>query len=87
MENTLLSNHFKLGEFLNLGKYSDNIPTMQHVVNMTYFSQKPWDYCLRRMNSRRSSRATMPKVRDSSALLVKPATRNVKNDTVAAVKA
>ena len=39
------------------------------------------------MNSRRSSRATMPKARDSSALLVKPATRNVKNDTVAAVKA
>ena len=36
MENTLLSNHFKLGEFLNLGKYSDNIPTMQHVANMTY---------------------------------------------------
>ena len=36
MENTRLSNHFKLGEFLNLGKYSDNIPTMQHVANMTY---------------------------------------------------
>ena len=36
MENTLLSNHFKLGEFLNLGKYSDNIPTMQHVANLTY---------------------------------------------------
>jgi len=36
MENTLLSNHFKLGEFLNLGKYPDNIPTMQHVANMTY---------------------------------------------------
>ena len=36
MENTLLSNHFKLGEFLNLGKYPDNKPTMQHIVNMTY---------------------------------------------------
>ena len=36
MENTRLSNHFKLGEFLNLGKYPDNKPTMQHVANMTY---------------------------------------------------
>ena len=36
MENTQLSNHFKLGEFLNLGKYPDNKPTMQHVVNMVY---------------------------------------------------
>ena len=36
MENTQLSNHFTLAEFLNLGKYSDNIPTMQHVANMTY---------------------------------------------------
>ncbi|MCR4603564.1 MAG: peptidase M15 [Prevotella sp.] len=31
-----LSTHFTLGEFLNLGKYPDNIPTMEHVVNMTY---------------------------------------------------
>ena len=31
-----LSLHFKLGEFLNLGKYPDNIPTMQVVANLTY---------------------------------------------------
>lgn len=31
-----LSVHFKLGEFINLQKYADNIPTMQAVVNMTY---------------------------------------------------
>ena len=31
-----LSPHFKLSEFLNLGKYPENIPTKQAVVNMTY---------------------------------------------------
>ena len=31
-----LSPHFKLGEFLNLGKYPENIPTMQVVANLTY---------------------------------------------------
>ena len=31
-----LSSHFSLSEFLNLEKYPDNNPTMQHVVNMTY---------------------------------------------------
>ena len=31
-----LSTHFKLGEFLNLGKYPENIPTMQFVANLTY---------------------------------------------------
>ena len=31
-----LSPHFRLGEFLNLGKYPNNIPTMQAMVNMTY---------------------------------------------------
>lgn len=31
-----LSAHFMLGEFINLQKYADNIPTMQAVVNMTY---------------------------------------------------
>ncbi len=31
-----LSLHFKLIEFLNLGKYPENIPTMQVVVNLTY---------------------------------------------------
>ena len=36
MENTKLSNHFTLDEFLNVRKYPDNKPTMQHVVNMTY---------------------------------------------------
>ncbi len=36
LNDTRLSSHFKLGEFLNLGKYSDNIPTMQHVANLTY---------------------------------------------------
>ena len=36
MEHTQLSNHFQLSEFLNLGKYPDNKPTMQHVANMTY---------------------------------------------------
>ena len=36
MENTRLSKHFTLEEFLNVGKYPDNKPTMQQVVNMTY---------------------------------------------------
>ena len=36
MENTKLSNHFTLDEFLNVSKYPDNKPTMQDVVNMTY---------------------------------------------------
>ena len=36
LNDTRLSSHFRLGEFLNLGKYSDNIPTMQLVANMTY---------------------------------------------------
>ena len=31
-----LSPHFKLGEFLNLKKYPENIPTMQVVANLTY---------------------------------------------------
>ena len=39
------------------------------------------------MNIRSRNSATMPKARDISALFVKPATRNVKNDTEAAVKA
>ena len=30
MENTKLSNHFTLDEFLNVSKYPDNKPTMQH---------------------------------------------------------
>jgi hypothetical protein len=36
MENTRLSNHFTLAEFINADKYPDNKPTMQHVVNMVY---------------------------------------------------
>jgi hypothetical protein len=36
MEHTQLSNHFLLSEFLNLSKYPDNKPSMQHVANMTY---------------------------------------------------
>ena len=36
MENTKLSNHFALAEFINADKYPDNKPTMQHVVDMTY---------------------------------------------------
>ncbi len=36
INDTRLSPHFKLGEFLNLSKYPDNKPTMQHVANMTY---------------------------------------------------
>ena len=36
LNDTRLSPHFRLGEFLNLSKYPDNKPTMQHVVNMTY---------------------------------------------------
>ena len=31
-----LSQHFKLGEFLNLKKYPENVPSMQVVVNLTY---------------------------------------------------
>ena len=34
--NVRLSPHFKLSEFLNLGKYPENIPSMQVVVNLTY---------------------------------------------------
>ena len=36
MEHIKLSNHFTLDEFLNVSKYPDNKPTMQHMVNMTY---------------------------------------------------
>ena len=36
LNDTRLSSHFRLGEFLNLSKYPDNKPTMQHVANMTY---------------------------------------------------
>ena len=36
MNDIRLSPHFKLGEFLNLNKYPQNVPTMQHVVNMAY---------------------------------------------------
>ena len=36
LEGTRLSPHFKLGEFLNLKKYPENIPTMQVVANLTY---------------------------------------------------
>ena len=36
MDPTRLSNHFSLSEFCQLSKYPDNIPTMQHIVNMTY---------------------------------------------------
>ena len=36
LNDTRLSSHFRLGEFLNLGKYPDNKPTMQLVANMTY---------------------------------------------------
>ena len=32
----MLSPHFKLSEFLNLGKYPENIPTLQVVANLTY---------------------------------------------------
>ena len=31
-----LSQHFSLNEFLNIGKYPDNKPSTQDVVNMTY---------------------------------------------------
>ena len=31
-----LSPHYKLSEFLNIGKYPDNKPTLQDVANMTY---------------------------------------------------
>ena len=33
---THLSPHFTLSEFLNIDKYPDNKPTLQHVANMTY---------------------------------------------------
>lgn len=36
MNNTRLSEHFRLDEFLNVRKYPDNKPTEQHLVNMTY---------------------------------------------------
>ena len=34
-----LTPHFTLNEFLHLDKYPDNIPTVQHVSNMTYGCQ------------------------------------------------
>ena len=36
MNDIKLSTHFKLSEFLNTGKYPQNIPSMQDVVNMTF---------------------------------------------------
>ena len=36
LDGVRLSPHFLLSEFLNLGKYPQNIPTMQDVINLTY---------------------------------------------------
>ena len=36
MNNTRLSPHFRLSEFLRLEKYPENIPSMQVVANLTY---------------------------------------------------
>ncbi|MBR1504235.1 MAG: peptidase M15 [Prevotella sp.] len=36
INDTRLSPHFRLNEFLNINKYPDNKPTLQDVVNMTY---------------------------------------------------
>ena len=36
LNDTRLSPHFLLSEFLNVGKYPDNKPTLQDVANMTY---------------------------------------------------
>ena len=36
INDTRLSPHFSLSEFLNVSKYPDNKPTMQDVANMTY---------------------------------------------------
>ena len=36
MENIKLSSHFLLAEFCNWKKYPQNIPTIQHIANMTY---------------------------------------------------
>ena len=36
INDTRLSAHFRLNEFLNINKYPDNKPTLQDVVNMTY---------------------------------------------------
>ena len=36
LDGVRLSPHFKLGEFLNLKKYPQNVPSMQVVANMTY---------------------------------------------------
>ena len=35
-DNTRISPHFELNEFLNVDKYPDNKPTLQNVVNMAY---------------------------------------------------
>ena len=40
IDNVRISPHFLLSEFLNLGKYPQNIPTMQDVVNLTYGSHQ-----------------------------------------------
>ena len=39
MENIKLSNHFLLSEFLNVGKYPDNLPTPQALFNLKYGCQ------------------------------------------------
>ena len=36
VNNVRLSPHFRLSEFLNLGKYPENVPTLQAVANITY---------------------------------------------------
>ena len=36
LNDTRLSPHFSLGEFLNLGKYPENIPTVQQISNLIY---------------------------------------------------
>ncbi len=35
-DNTRISPHFRLNEFLNVDKYPDNKPTLQNVVNIAY---------------------------------------------------
>ena len=40
LDGVRLSPHFLLSEFLNLGKYPENIPTMQAVANLTYGSHR-----------------------------------------------
>ena len=69
---------------LNLISKLVSVTNQSFITVFTYFETL---FVLWRMKRRSRNMATMPNESEINALLVKPATRNVKNDTEAAVSA